>query len=261
MNEQIARDVVLVRAIEAADHKREILSDDDRMYASRSAKELAQWQAHSAGTEVTPDQFLQQRSEQILKRIAERIPAFASFLKHRDRLRSLAVALPVLALILGVGMDRIGDPHRVDLLSAPLLVIIGWNLLVYVSLAASLFFPYGKTFWHHSGLLRVLASGKSAVLRKLPHTMSAALFAFVDEWAELSGKLTHARLSRTIHLSAALFAAGAMLSLYARGFLTQYVAGWESTFLDAAQVHGILSLLFMPAVSLFPLQGFSIADI
>lgn len=81
------------------------------------------------------------------------------------------------------------------------------------------------------------------------------------EWAELSGKLTHARLSRTIHLSAALFAAGAMLSLYARGFLTQYVAGWESTFLDATQVHAILSLLFMPAASLFPLQGFSIADI
>lgn len=146
MNEQIARDVVLVRAIEAADHKREILSDDDRMYASRSAKELAQWQAHSAGTEVTPDQFLQQRSEQILKRIAERMPAFASFLKHRELLRSLAVALPVLALILGVGMDRIGDPHRVDLLSAPLLAIIGWNLVVYVSLVVSLFFLLEKRF-------------------------------------------------------------------------------------------------------------------
>jgi len=38
MNEQIARDVVLVRAIETADEKREVLSEDDRMYASRSAR-------------------------------------------------------------------------------------------------------------------------------------------------------------------------------------------------------------------------------
>jgi hypothetical protein len=261
MNEQIVRDVVLVRAIEVTDHKREILSDDDRMYASRSAKELAQWQAHSAGTEVTLEHFLQQRSEQILKRISERTPAFASFLKHRERLRGLIIALPVLALIFGIGMDRIGDPHRVDLLSAPLLAIIGWNLLVYVSLVASLFFPSGKASWRHTGLLRALNAGKTAVPRKLPHTLSAALFAFMAEWAELSGRLTQARLSRTIHLSAALFAAGAMLSLYARGFLTQYVAGWESTFLDAVQVHAILSLLFMPAASLFSLQGFSIADI
>ena len=44
MDEQVARDVVLVRAIETADVKGEILSDDDRMYASRSARELAQWQ-------------------------------------------------------------------------------------------------------------------------------------------------------------------------------------------------------------------------
>ena len=81
------------------------------------------------------------------------------------------------------------------------------------------------------------------------------------EWTRLSGKLTHARLARTMHLAAALFAAGAVLSLLARGFLTQYVAGWESTFLDAAQVHAVLSVLFAPAEWLFQLQGFSVADI
>jgi hypothetical protein len=45
MNEGTARKVVLMRAIETADAKREILSDDDRLYASRSARELANWQA------------------------------------------------------------------------------------------------------------------------------------------------------------------------------------------------------------------------
>ena len=261
MNEQIARNVVLVRAIETTDQKREILSEDDRMYASRSAKELAQWQASDAKSEVTADHFLQQRSEQLLKRISERIPSFASFAKRRNGLNGLTVALPLLALIAGAGMDRISDPHRVDLLSAPLLLIIGWNLLVYAGLLICLFLPFAKVSARHAGLIRKLAIGKAALPRKLPHTLSAALVIFMVQWTQLSSKLTAARLSHTIHLSAALFAIGAMLSLYARGFLSQYLAGWESTFLNATQVHAILSALFMPAVSIFRLEGFSIADI
>jgi hypothetical protein len=261
MNERIARDVVLVRAIETADQKREVLSEDDRMYASRSAKELAQWQASDAKSEVTTDHFLQQRSEQILKRIAERTPSFAAFTKRRNGLKGLALALPVAALLLGAGLDRITDPHRVDLLSAPLLLIIAWNLLVYLGLLVWACLPASKPGGAKSALLHKLSVGKTALPRKLPHALSAGLLGFMAEWAQLSAKLTAARLSRTIHLSAALFAAGALLSLYARGFLSQYSAGWESTFLDATQVHTILSTLFMPAVSLFHLPDFSLAEI
>jgi hypothetical protein len=169
--------------------------------------------------------------------------------------------LPVAALLLGAGMDRIGDPHRVDLLSAPLLLIIGWNLLVYLALFIWLFVPSSKTGWVSPGLLRWLSTGKTALPRKLRHPLAAALAEYLTEWAQLSARLTRARLSRTVHLSAAMFALGAMLSLYARGYLTQYVAGWESTFLDAGQVHAILSILFAPAVFVFNIPGFSIADI
>ncbi len=261
MNEHVARDVVLVRAIETADQKREVLSEDDRLYASRSARELAQWQAAGSQSEVTPEQLLQQRSEQILKRLSERLPTFAAFVKRRRGLRWIGVALPVLALVLGAGMDRIGDPHRVDLLSAPLLLIICWNLLVYLSLPLMLLRPKAAGRWRDVPLIRRLTVGRVALPRKIPHVLSAALFNFGAEWAQLSAKLTIARVSRVVHLSAAMFALGAVLSLYARGFLTQYVAGWESTFLDAAQVHAMLSALFAPALALFPLQGFSAADI
>jgi hypothetical protein len=34
----------------------------------------------------------------------------------------------------GAGLDHIANPHRVDLLSAPLLLIVAWNLLVYLAL-------------------------------------------------------------------------------------------------------------------------------
>lgn len=261
MNEQIARDVVLVRAIELADQKKEVLSEDDRMYASRSARELAQWQASDKHADVTPDDFLQQRSEQILKRLAERTPAFAGFAKRSTGLRALAWLLPVLALALGAALDRITDPHRVDLLSAPLLLIIAWNLLVYLGLLISLFIPARVNGGPKSGLLRRLSVGKLAVPRKVPPVLATGLLGFMGEWSQLSAKLTAARLSRTIHLSAAMFALGAVLSLYGRGLLSQYAAGWESTFLDATQVHSLLSLLFAPAIAVFQLQGFTLAEI
>jgi len=72
MKEQVARRVVLVRAIETADAGHTVLSEDDRRYASRSARELAAWQASDSKSAMTQEHFLQQRSEQILKRLAER---------------------------------------------------------------------------------------------------------------------------------------------------------------------------------------------
>lgn len=261
MNEQVARDVVLVRAIETMDRNHEILSDDDRLYASRSAKELAEWAAADSKSAVTADHFLQQRAELILKRLAERMPAFRAFQERGAGWKMLSVGVPLLALVVGAGVDRISDPHRVDLLSAPLLAIIAWNLIVYVVLLAWLFVPGSKTGWASAATLRRLAAGKAALPRKLPSTLTAALVEFMAEWTRLSAKLTHARLARTMHLAAALFAAGAILSLLARGLLTQYVAGWESTFLDAPQVHAVLAVMFAPATWLLQLQGFSVADI
>lgn len=262
MNEQVARRVVLVRAIESADTGHQVLSEDDRKYASRSARELAAWQAADSKAAVTQEHFLEQRSEQILKRLAERTPAFASFQRRRLGLPGFWAALPLLALFAGALLDRIADPHRVDLLSAPLLFIIGWNVLAYLVLLVWALIPGRKSGWAGQGLLRRLSVGKAAIPRKLPGALSSGLTNFMAEWAVLSEPLTRARLARTMHLSAAAFALGAVLSLYARGLLTEYVAGWESTFLDATQVHTLLSWLFAPVLLLFPfLQGFSLADI
>jgi hypothetical protein len=262
MNEQGARRVVLVRAIETADTGHQVLSEDDRKYASRSARELAAWQASDSKSAVTQDLFLEQRSEQILKRLAERTPAFAAFQKRALGLPGFWAALPLLALFAGALLDRIADPHRVDLLSAPLLFIVGWNLLMYVVLLVWALIPKRKTGLAGQGLLRRLSVGKAVAPRKLPAPLAAGLTAFMTEWTQLSEPLTRARLARTVHLSAAAFALGAVISLYARGLLTQYGAGWESTFLDATQVHTLLSWLFTPALAVFPfLQGFSLADI
>ena len=262
MNEEIARNVVLVRAIESADANHEVLSDDDRKYASRSAKELAAWQAADSKTAVTPHHFLEQRSEQILKRLGERAPTFGTFARRKPGLSGIWLALPFLAFLSGAAIDRIADPHRVDLRSAPFLLIIAWNVLVYLGMLVWALIPGKRRGWAGPNLLKRLSVGKAVVPRKLPAPLSAGLAAFMVDWAALSAPLARARLSRTVHLSAACFALGAIASLYARGLLTQYVVGWESTFLDSRDVHSLLSWLFMPAMSVFHfLQGFSLAEI
>ena len=261
MNEAAARKIVLMRAIENADVSQQLLSEDDRLYAGKSAFDLAQWEAADRKSPVTPALFLEKRAEQILKKMTERAPAFAAVVKPRNTLLVLGMALPVLAFLAGALADRIGNPHRVDLLSAPLLIIIGWNLAVYLLL---LFWGVAQAFGKPrapAAWLRHWAAASTAKPRKLPSTLATAVTRFAAEWATLSAPLTRARVGRTVHLSAAALALGAICSLYLRGLLSQYQAGWESTFLDAAQVHALLQIVFKPASWVFQLPGFSLEDV
>lgn len=253
MNERAAHDVLLVKAIETTDRERRILNDDDRRYASRSARELVQWTAAERNQAATPELFLHKRAQQILARLAERTPAATAWLQPRPWMRIAGLVLPVLALLFGILSDRIGDVHRVNLLSAPLLLIVLWNLAVYVLLLMRPLLP-------RRALRRRLESLHRPLLpraRRAHALLGAALARFAEEWLFLSAPLTLARSARILHLCAALLAAGAALSLYLRGVLAAYRVGWESTFLDAGQVHALLSWLFLPAVSLLGLGGFT----
>ena len=261
MNEHAAREVLLVRAIENADAHRNVLSDDDRAHASASALALAQWDASSNKKAVTRSQFLHKRAGLILKRIEERVPAFGSVARRKGAVARIASILPLLGLLVGALLDRISDPHRVDLLSAPLLGIIAWNWVVYsmllFGLAASVF---QRTKMQNPWVAR-LTRLKAPVRGSLPPPLAAGVALFDTDWLSTSAPLMRVRLLRALHFCAAAFALGAVISLYARGLLSQYRAGWESTFLDASQVHAALSLLFWPAMKLFQLPGFSIAEV
>ncbi len=273
MNEQLARSVVLMRAIESADIEREVLTDDDRMYASRSANELARWDAADKNTAPTPELFLQKRAEQILKKISERYRAISAVIANKNSWYVMSIAIPLLTLFLGIFLDRITDPHRVDLLSAPLLLIIGWNFLVYVLSMLLVLFPALHRRWSKTNFLNrwmasaIFSSSKMSGQflqkkgHKYPEPLALALSNFTTQWLTLSAPLITARLKRLVHFSAACFVTGVIISLYVRGVLSAYQAGWESTFLDAGQVHAILSFLFAPVIFLFHLPGFSMEQI
>ncbi|WP_334186914.1 DUF2868 domain-containing protein [Noviherbaspirillum sp.] len=261
MKERLARDVMLMSAIEQTDQERRILSDEDRMYASRSAHELARWEVSDKRSAMSVELFLAKRAEQVLKKIAERHRGFSKFIAPANLWRFIGVGLPLVAFLSGFLVDRIADPHRVDLLSAPLLLIIVWNVAVYVWLLISAFIP---AFKRHPGVPLRLArftSGRLPARRTLPQPLTVALGRFGEEWTRMSMPLSRTRLNRIVHVGALCFALGAILSLYGRGVFTEYRVGWESTFLNAEQVHAMLTFLFTPVMSLLQLQGFSIADV
>lgn len=260
MKEKAARAIMLVKAIEEADRQKEVLTDDDRKYASRTARELAHWQAAEARSASTLPDFLYHRAEQLLKRLSARHKLFASVAQGHSGLWGASWLLPLAALLAGAFAERFADPNRVDLLSLPLLGIIAWNALAYLLLALWAVLPARR-----AGLRRGLANrmglGGSHVPRRLPHVLGSGVLQFMVDWARLGSALNLARIARILHFSAAAFAVGAVLSLYARGIVARYAAGWDSTFLDAEQVHRLLSLLFAPATRLFGLEGFTLEEV
>ena len=79
MDERSARTVVLARALETADGLRELVSDADRMQATRAA-------AEDVGETATDDAFIARRAELVVERVARRharLPRLARVLPAR----------------------------------------------------------------------------------------------------------------------------------------------------------------------------------
>lgn len=247
IDERSARDIVLLRALETADSDARLLTTEDRRYASRAAAELARWQAADARTEATPQLFLARRATLALDKLAPQQPALRSLRALRWR-PWIGILLPLAALVLGVLIEQVADRRHVNVLAFPLLGIVAWNLVVYAGLLL-------KPLWGRSigPLRRWIAGATRASKTPADATLAAAAARYAGEWGSLSAPLLDARAGRVLHLSAALFAVGAIAGLYLRALAFEYRVGWESTFLQASSVHAVLSFVLGPAARLLDL--------
>jgi hypothetical protein len=260
MNESSARRVILAQAIETADSQGKLLSEVERSQIDREARQAAQ--ADGAGhAPGVAERFLDLRAQRVLQAMAQRNPAIASLQGVPAWRPWLLVVTPLATLVLGALTERIADPHRVDLLSLPLLAIVLWNLLAYLFLILGGFLPLGK---RERPLLQALgrwASGLRGWRGRSGHLRGDITALFHLHWQRATSSLQLQRATGALHLAALGWAAGVAASLLVQGLVVQYRVGWESTFLDAGQVHAILSLLLMPVVALFPFQPFSVQEV
>jgi hypothetical protein len=244
MEEQAAREVVLLRAIETTDATGALLTAEDRRYAGRAAAELAHWQASQQRTAATDELFLAKRAGLALDVLSERTAAIRMLRRVRWR-PWLGITLPAVAFALGALVEQVADRQHVNVLAFPLLGIIAWNLVVYVVLLLR------PLLGRSVGPLRRWFVGSIRLPKEAGDPVVAnATARFAADWADLSRPLLDARAGRVLHLAAALFALGALAGLYLRAIAFEYRIGWESTFLQASSVHAILATLLGPAARL-----------
>ncbi len=202
-----------------------------------------------------PQAYLAARSLFAVERLEARHPAIARAIKVSRYPRWLLV-IPGVAFILGIVSNELDGGSRLELLAFPLLGIIAWNIAVYLGMLVAPFARLGRAkdtadapprrrWWQLVGnpIAALGGGGASGLTRDV-------LGDFARDWARASGSLYASRTSAMLHLSAALFAIGLVAGIFLRALTVEYRAGWESTFLGAAEVEALLSFLLGPAAAL-----------
>lgn len=249
VTEPALRTVLLAQSIEQAGAVSPPELDEALRHAMAAARQ------HGVARVEVGD-VVQARAQAIVERAGARDASIAALAQPSASLRWLARVLPMGALLLGLAADRIANAHRVDLLSPSLLAVLAWNLVMYALLA-------WRACSHRGGSTELpLVLRRWARPRATRRGLAARVAAdFHRRWFVATAAPFRQRLARVLHLCAAAWGAGIALSLLLRGLVVRYQFGWESTFLDAAQVHAITTVLFWPLTALFGLAPFSLAEI
>lgn len=274
MNEQQYRDVLLAKALEqchadTTSAAAPLLNAQDLRAATEKA--LHEAPTPRSGTAAQPRQLerlLVRRAEHLLQAANARAPGLQA-LRKPPRVAQWLWWLPVLALLLGFASEKLGQPHRLNLVALPLLAIVGWNLLLYASgllrslwrlrrprpapaaLAAPTAAPWEPAlrWWSRS----TLAMQDERLRKVYQH--------FVQDWTPYR-QARQARLLRAwLHLGAAALALGMIAAMWVTGMFVEYRIGWESTWLSAPQMQALANTLSWPAQQLLGMAPWSIEQI
>lgn len=256
LDEALARQLVLVRAIDDVDTQGKLLSEVEREQIEREALEATR---SSGPAGIDFGAYLQQRARRILAAVENRQPRIAALQDAESWRGWLLAGLPLAACVLGAAIDRIDNPQQVNMLSPPLLGVLGWNLAVYVLLAAALLLP--RRAQPPLARLQRWLAGVPAPGRRTGRLRVDVLARFHEHWLRTAGVQQSLWLRQLLHLSAAGWALGLAFSIVLGGLVREYRVGWESTLLSVQQVHAFLRALFAPVVALLPFESFSVADL
>ena len=286
MTEADLRDVLMMRALEReatalapSDPWALGLTADLAWAGAEARRRLERRPPAGAAPSALPEDWLAERARLGLARCTQRWgPGLPQLLAHAAMGpgRLLTWAVTAAALLLGGVGDVLGGSRQINLLALPMLGLLAWNLGVYALLALR---ALGRMVPGRRGgprrsrqagalqaaMLALLARAQAGLLARtaapLPSPQAPAVpgsfllgarvqAGFMQDWLAAGRPLQIARLTALVHLAAACLALGVVASLYARGLVLDYRAGWDSTFLGAGGVRQLLGLLLGPAAAL-----------
>jgi hypothetical protein len=261
MRERELSTVLLVKAVEEADREGTLLPAADRAAATRDAARARSETGHTAGPDgptgplSSPAQRLLVARAQLLRaRLTARVPVVDALLALLGGPWWVTTLLLGLGLVAGLTLSALDGTRRINVLAFPLLGLVGWSLLVYLSALVRRVRAFARRASGPPAIARILAERALARVRRLiarsaafNAPLAAALGRFAGEWQEAAGPSLVARASRLLHVSAAATGLGLIAGLYLRGIVLDYQAGWESTFLGPEQVRALLRVVYGPA--------------
>lgn len=242
LTELQAQQIALVRVLEQTRDNGGVWTTSDAREATRAARELV-------GPRASFEAFVARRAQWALDEIGRSKPA-QSIRLHTVRgpfWAGLAVAL--CALLAGFATDYLAAQPHIDIVEWPLVLLIGWNLLVFAAGGMAWLWRVGRGSGSQGPLAAWLGQWWAAALLGLRGAGARPwLPDFKRAWAALSAPLQGARVRLFTHLSALLFALGALASLLARGISEEYRAGWKTTyaFVNGELLHAIVSVVLAP---------------
>jgi hypothetical protein len=207
--------------------------------------EDARWATQQARTEGAADLRLA-RARHAARRLGERDDRLASLLQRRGWRPAWVAAAGLVGLVLGLAVDRLGG-QQLNLLALPLWPLLGLQLVAYAVLLA-LACRGRMPDVPLSALWRrlLLPAGRGRATQAQAH------------WWRLSRPLQAARAALLWHAGLLGLNLGLIAGLYLRALGLEILVGWESTYLDAAQVQRLADVLLAPAALL---TGIAVPDV
>ena len=274
MNPSHIRQILLIQAVESQPLENGILTAEQQQAATQDALHaLRATEAASRQSLAAKQQYvlalLSRRAQLLAAALGQQAPGLYQALSAGTAVpaRWLLYAAAAVAFLLGFSLDRIADPHQINLLSPPLLGILLWNIAVYLWLLLrpllTLVLPVkparGQPWWLRLGAFWLPLQRKNR--RRTNRKEAAIAQQFWMQWLRISAPLLRARFTLSLHIGAAALALGLLSSLWLTGLATEYRVGWESTLLNAQQVQSLLNLLSWPAHTVLATPLWSLPEV
>jgi len=268
--------ILLVQAIEETDRNGEALPLAERSEATRTVMgnnppnvEIQAGAPLSSATEW----FLVRRADVLIDVLRARSPGIDHVLAAAGGATSLDRGLLVAGLALGAALSFFdGARGGINIFAPPLVVLLVWNLLVYVFIgvrsskvriestasSAANSEALRASFVQPSGFGRFYVRWvRRQIERLLGHStrfnapLAPGLRRFAGDWLDLAQPLFLARARRLVHLSAVFAALGLVGGYYFRSFVLRSAAGWEGGgAIGPETAHALLTVLYGPAALL-----------
>ena len=275
--EDVAAKIILIRSVEECD--RNFFSDSllvDAFAAARNFAPGLRW--------------VKARAQFLFDHLS---PAYQSVLHLAKLQTSVTLSVCFIALVLGFATNLLGPAEKIHVVRNPVLLLVAWNLFVYLVLFLVLLVKLRKSNRASSSSSKsagakkpannprgVVSEPKINIPRLVQFLMSGlwhffhrvalgvsekkkladVVSRFSVNWYAVAAPLVVARWEVMLHLGALFLATGAVAGMYFQGLFQGYQVIWSSTFITGKpSVVAFVHFLFGPSLLVSDLLGLGLA--